>query len=159
LTEAESNGFEVELTVTPAAKWSGSMSYTQARPRVSRVSSDYSGDLEPGDALIRRPRQSGHAAMRWTPGSGSVISATASYVGERPDLDFVQFPSPVVQLPAYVRVDVSGSQDVFRFAAGRSALGLTFRIENILDRDYEDVLNYPAPGRTIILGSRYRGTL
>ena len=159
LTEAESNGFDVEMRLAPVGNLSASAGYTQARPRVTRVSPSYQGDLEPGDPLIRRPIHSGNAVVTWSSGSVGSVSLSASYSGDRPDMDFTQFPSPVVTLPAYTRLDFSASREILRFAAGRSSLGLTLRVENALDRDYEDVLNFPAPGRTVLIGARYSGSL
>jgi vitamin B12 transporter len=79
-------------------------------------------------------------------------------VGKRPDIDFNQFPSPTVTLPAYVRVDISGEANLWRGETG-SAFSLTTRVENALDKRYETVLHYPAPGRTILLGARFSGSL
>jgi vitamin B12 transporter len=156
LAEAESNGYEIEADVAPRRIVSASVSFTHARPRVARVSSGYIG-LVPGEALIRRPTHSGTAAIKLTPRRGSV-AITASYVGKRPDLDFNQFPSPTVMLSAYTRIDLSGLVDVWSAGNG-SLLSLTGRVENALDRKYETVLHYQAPGRTILVGARYSGSL
>jgi vitamin B12 transporter len=157
LAEAESNGYEIEADVAPPGIVSASASFTHAQPRVARVSSGYGGSLVPGEALIRRPTNSGTASLRITPRRGS-LALTTSYVGKRPDVDFNQFPSPTVTLPAYTRIDLSGLIDVWKGANG-SSLSLTGRIENALDRVYETVLHYPAPGRTVLLGARYSGSL
>jgi vitamin B12 transporter len=157
LAEAESNGYEMEADLAPPGIVSASASFTHARPRVARVSSGYSGSLVPGEALIRRPTHSGTASIRLRPRRGS-LALTASYVGKRPDLDFNQFPSPTVTLPAYTRIDVSGLIDIWKADNG-SSLSLTGRVENALDREYETVLHYPAPGRTILVGARYSGSL
>jgi outer membrane cobalamin receptor len=37
---------------------------------------------------------------------------------------------------------------------GRGGLGVSLRVENVLDKRYEDVLHYAAPGRTILVGAR-----
>jgi outer membrane cobalamin receptor len=157
LTEARSNGYEAELVLTPGALWSATASYTQITPRVTRVSPAYSGDLQPGDALIRRPTHSGSASVTFKLRRTS-LSALATYVGKRPDLDFNQFPSPTVNLPSYLKFDLAGSFDVWRGAHG-SMLSLTGRVENALDREYETVLHFPAPGRVILVGARFSGSL
>jgi len=159
LTEAESNGYELELIVTPVTEWSAVASYTEAKPRVTRVSEDYAGELAPGDPLIRRPMRSANGALTWARRNSGSMSVIATYIGERPDIDFAQFPSPTVTLPAYTKLDIAGSVDLLKSAAGRSRLGLTFRVDNALDRNYEDVLHFPAPGRTFLLGARLSGTL
>jgi vitamin B12 transporter len=157
LTEAESKGYEAEIDVTPPGIVSATASFTHARPRVARISSSYSGSLVPGQALIRRPTHSGTASLRIAPSRGS-IALTASFIGKRPDIDFNLFPSPTVTLPAYTRVDASGVLDIWRSITGAS-LSLTARVENALDKRYETVLHYPAPGRTILVGARYSGSL
>jgi vitamin B12 transporter len=157
LTQAESNGYEAEVEVTPPGIVSGSASLTQATPRVTRISSAYSGDLTVGQALIRRPTHSGTASLRLAP-KAATLSVTASYVGKRPDVDFAQFPAPTVTLPAYVRVDVGGTFELWR-GPGNSSLALTARAENAFDKRYETVLRFPAPGRVILVGARFNGSL
>jgi outer membrane cobalamin receptor len=156
LTEAKSDGYEAEAELTPPGKVSAIVNYTQANPRVTRVSPSYAGDLVPGDALLRRPTHSGSASVRFARQGGSA-SITTTYVGERPDLDFNQFPSPTVTLPAYSLVDVAGSVDVWH--GGHSTLSLTARAENLFDKEYETVLHFPAPGRTLLVGARFSGSL
>ncbi len=157
LTEAESNGYELEARLTPMSEWSGSASYAMARPRVRRVSSDYAGDLVAGEALLRRPEHSASAAVAWSRRSIASLSASATYAGERPDKDFSQFPAPTVKLSPYFRFDVAGSKDVF--TSSTHTFGFTARVENLFDKRYEDVLNFASPRRTILVGARYSGSL
>lgn len=158
LTEAESNGFEVEFSGRVPNGWSVTAAYSRSRPRVRRVSPDYTGNLRPGDPLIRRPVNSGSASLSWASDAGS-LSFSGTFIGSRPDLDFSEFPSRRVTLASYARVDVAGSRKLLQTASGRSSLSLTARVENALNRGYEDVLNFPAPGRTILLGARYDGRM
>jgi vitamin B12 transporter len=157
LAEAESNGYEAELEITPHGIMSGSATFAQARPHVTRISPAYSGNLTVGQALIRRPTHSATASLTIAPQTGSV-SLTASYVGKRPDVDFAAFPSPTVTLRAYTRVDVSGALEVWR-GSTNSSLAITARAENAFDRRYETVLRFPAPGRVILVGARFSGSL
>jgi vitamin B12 transporter len=158
LTEAESNGYEAEVDFTPPGDVSASANYTQATPRVTRLSTSYAGDLVPGQPLLRRPTHSGSGTVRMTPRRGS-LALTATYVGTRPDLDFNEFPSPTVTLPAYTKFDVAGSVDIWRAAANRSSFSVTARVENLLDKEYETVLHFPAPGRVLLVGARFSGSL
>ncbi|MEO8194670.1 MAG: TonB-dependent receptor [Gemmatimonadales bacterium] len=159
LTEAKSNGYETSLMFAPAGQWSARASFTEVKPRVTKVSTAYTGDLKVGDALIRRPTRSGNATLTWSPSTTGSLSVTGNYVGSRPDLDFSLFPSPTVTLPAYTKIDVSGYYNLYRSESGRSAVALTFRVENALDRKYEEVLNFPAPRRTYLAGARITGGL
>lgn len=157
LAQATSKGYEAELEVTPSKDVSASASFTVVSPRVTAVSPATGGALVVGSALLRRPSHSGTASVSMAP-PGRTLSLTLSYVGKRPDIDFNQFPSPTVTLPAYVRVDASSESAVWRGQSG-SSLSLTARIENVLGKRYETVLHYPAPGRTFLLGARFSGSL
>lgn len=159
LTEAESNGYEGELSLTPVGEWSAVASYTVAKPHVTKVGSDYTGSLKEGDPLIRRPTRSGAGSLTWARNKIGSMSVIASYIGERPDLDFNQFPSPVVTLPAYTKLDFAASYDVLKGESGKSSLAATLRVDNVLDKKYEDVLHYPAPRRSFLIGARLRGAL
>ena len=159
LSEARTRGYDVELSMSPMNGWSGSVSYTIATPRVTKLSSAYTGDHKVGDALIRRPTHTGNAVLSFsTPTTGS-FSVQTSYIGKRPDYDFNQFPSPVVTLPAYVKLDVAGSLAIFHTATGSSSLSITGRVDNLLDKKYEDVLHYAAARRTFLIGARLTGSL
>lgn len=159
LTEAQSNGYEAELSLTPVGEWSASASYTFAKPKVTEVSSDYGGDLKPGDALLRRPRHSGTASVSWARKNEASLSLMASVIGERPDMDFTQFPSPVVMLPAYAKFDAAGSYSLIRTSSKKSGVDLTVRVDNALNRKYEDVFGFPAPRRTYLIGARIEGAM
>ena len=159
LAEAQSNGYEAEVVLTPVGPLSANASYTFAEPRVTQVSSAYSGDLTKGDPLLRRPKHSATGSLTWSkPRTGS-LSFIGSYVGDRPDLDFNQFPAARVTLPAYYKIDVAGQRYLFRSSSGRSGFSITGRVDNVLDREYEDVLRFPAPRRTWMLGARLEGVI
>jgi vitamin B12 transporter len=152
LTAATSNGYEAELQVSPVRNWRGSASYTIVNPRVTEVDPAYQGGNRVGDALIRRASHSGSFVVSYARPSSTSFGASISVVGKRPDIDFARFPSPVVTLPSYTKLDLSTELPLTRFRRG--GLTLSGRIENVLDKRYEDVLHYAAPGRTILIGAR-----
>jgi vitamin B12 transporter len=80
------------------------------------------------------------------------VGTAVRYVGKRPDLDFAQFPSPRVTLPAYTKVDLSAEYPLT--GTGRAELTISARMENVFNRRYEDVLNFATPGRTVLIGAR-----
>ncbi|MEP6508522.1 MAG: TonB-dependent receptor, partial [Gemmatimonadales bacterium] len=159
LAEARTRGYEGELIVMPLSPVSLTASYTIATPRVTKLSPGYTGDLEVGDALVRRPTHSGNATITYSEKASGSFSVMANYIGNRPDFDFNQFPSPVVTLPSYVKVDVSATRSIFHSAAGKGDLSLTARVDNLLDKKYEDVLHYASPRRTFLIGARLSGSL
>jgi vitamin B12 transporter len=159
LTEAEANGSEVEASANMQHGLSASVSYTFVRPVVTRLSPGYLGSLIEGDALLRRPPHSATASLSWAKESQGSVSLIGNFVGERPDFDFGRDEPIDVTLSRYFRLDLAASRDIVRFAAGRSTLGLSLRVDNVFDAAYQDVFNFRSPGRTVLVGARYRGSL
>lgn len=151
LTEATSNGYEAEAQLFPLSVWRGSASFAVVNPRVSSVDPGYQGSDQVGDALIRRPTHSGGATISFVPKLGT-FSVAARYVGKRPDIDFTQFPSPRVTLPAYTRVDLSAEYPLSVWPL--TGLSLNARVDNLFDRRYEEVLHFATPRRTFVIGAR-----
>ena len=152
LTAASSNGYEGEVQISPAHNWRGSASYTIVSPRVRAVDPAYQGSDKVGDALIRRPSHSGSLVVSYARPASVGFGVAMSFVGKRADLDFAQFPSPRVTLPSYTKLDLSA--DLPLTTNHRGGLKLSLRVENALDKHYEDVLHYAAPGRTVLIGAR-----
>jgi vitamin B12 transporter len=76
------------------------------------------------------------------------IGAAFSYVGERIDRDFDLFPAPRVELDAYV---LASARLAYRISPALEAFA---RVENGLDEDYQDVVGYATPGRSVHAGIR-----
>lgn len=152
LTQARSKGYEGELNAILPFGLTGSASYTQTIAQVYSVPPGYAGSQKPGDALLRRPSHSASASLFYAHADEWSAGVSANYVGKRPDMDFSQFPSPTVTLAPYTNVALSGSLRVFR--TGATSVALTARVDNLLDRRYQDVFNFPAPGRAILVGAK-----
>jgi vitamin B12 transporter len=152
LTGASSNGYEAELALSSWTNWRGSASYTIVNPRVTEVPPGYQGGDNVGDALIRRPSHSGSVVLARSRPAGLGVGVALNFVGKRADTDFAQFPSPRVTLPAYTKLDISAELPI----GARSPSGLTLnaRVENVLNKRYEDALHFAAPGRTVLIGAR-----
>lgn len=100
-------------------------------------------DLDTGLALLRRPEESAALLLTAKPGNWT-FNLEGRYVGDRTDLDEVTFSRR--ENPAYTRVDVAARWRALSWLAPYA------RVENVADEDYEPVLRYPAPGRTLIGG-------
>jgi vitamin B12 transporter len=152
LTGASSNGYEAEVSLSPSTNWRGSASYTIVNPRVTEVPPGYQGGDNVGDALIRRPSHSGSVVVSYSRPASAGFGVALNFVGKRADTDFAQFPSPRVTLPAYAKLDLSGEIPIAM--RSRGGLMLNARLENALNKRYEDVLHFEAPGRTVLIGAR-----
>jgi outer membrane receptor protein involved in Fe transport len=69
-------------------------------------------------------------------------------VGRRPDSDFLGFN--IDHAAGYVRVDLGG------WYALTSRVTAYANVENLLDRQYQEVVGYPALGVNVRAGIRFR---
>ena len=102
-----------------------------------------------GDPLLRRPRHSGDVAVTWTEPRWSAYWSTR-FVGRRADSDFFAFQVPLTRNPGYTASDAAFTYDFVH------QLSAFVRLENIFDRDYQEVLGYQALGRSIVVGTKIR---
>jgi len=96
---------------------------------------------------LRRPEHTASLSGSWRRGPLTVGAALA-YVGERVDRDFDLFPSPLVELDAYV---LASARVAYRLTEQVEAFA---RVENGFDETYQDVFGYRTPGRTVHAGIR-----
>ena len=102
-----------------------------------------------GDALLRRPRHSGSFDATWSRAQLSAFTQI-QIRGEALDAEPAFGPSGGLYLnPGYTVVNLGGSWRPLK------AVELFARALNLFDRDYEEVLGYPAPGRTAYVGARF----
>jgi vitamin B12 transporter len=117
--------------------------YTFLDTRVTSAASPTSASTGIGQELPRRPRHSGAVDITATFRRG-FVNVNTTFVGERQDSDGVGFG--VVRNPRYQKVDIAGGY------ALHTSVDLTLRIENLLNRRYEEVLGYTALGRNALVG-------
>lgn len=102
-----------------------------------------------GAPLLRRPRHAGSVRLgylysKW----GGHVGA--SFVGRRPDSDFFTAPFPINHADGYARVDVGGWYALHRRVTAYA------NVENLFDRDYNEVVGYPGLGASFRAGLRFR---
>lgn len=129
-------GIEFEAAVKPLDTVSLSASYTAL-----------DGQDPAGEELVRRPRHTASANIdvelpRWRSG----FTLGIDYNGRARDRDFLFFPAQTVDLAPYTLVTLAGRIGLNDWAQ------LTFRVENLLDQDYEQVLYFANPGITAFGG-------
>ncbi len=96
---------------------------------------------------IRRPRSTANVAG-WGESGRFSWSASLAYVGARRDTDFDLLPAAVVRLDDYLLGSLRLGWQIL------PALELYARVENAFDADYQDVVGYSTPGRTVYAGLR-----
>lgn len=101
--------------------------------------------------LIRRPKHAGAASAEYR-GERLHVSVSGLFVGPRADSDFTGLG--LTRSPGYARVDLAASYRLpltWRIVKGVELFG---RIQNLLDRRYEETLGYPASSFTLLAGLR-----
>jgi vitamin B12 transporter len=107
--------------------------------------------------LLRRPIRSasaaiGYATTRWN------AEISIDHTGPRDDLDFsdpAEFDGVRVTLEHALTVDLAAGVSLFSTDAG-TGLDLLARVENLFDETYQQIVNFPAPGRVLRLTLRTR---
>jgi vitamin B12 transporter len=132
---ATSYGVETFAAYRPAAPLSFRADYTFTVAQ----------DDTTGEQLLRRPRHKASLTSAWRPTEGSSLSATVLYVGARVDGNR-DFSIQRLKASGYTLLNVAGSIEL---ADGLAAFG---RIENALDRRYEDPTGFQRPGLGIYVG-------
>ena len=137
--EAVASGVEIEARVVTSSGLGLVTSYAYLETEITEDPFE-----RIGQRLLRRPMHSATATASYVIDGGSV-AATVHRVGSRHDVGYVR-------LPWYTTFDLSGELRILRRSA--ADLALTLRLENALDEEYEAILNYRAPGRTVLVGGR-----
>jgi len=125
------------------------LSYTPWEPLTLRA--DYTFLIAKNDVLdqelLRRPKHKASLDAAWHVTEAAVLSATLLYVGPWFDVNRAGTASGV---PAngYTLVNLAGSYDL---GNGLTAYG---RIDNLLDRHYQDPIGFLRPGLGVFAGLR-----
>jgi len=98
---------------------------------------------------VRRPKHSANAAFDWESGP-LTVGGSLAYVGARTDQDFDLFPAATVRLGDYLLV---GARVGYRLT---EAIEAFVRGDNLGDANYQDVVGYATPGRSVHAGVRVR---
>jgi vitamin B12 transporter len=140
---AHSDGIESSVTVRPAVWMDVAAAYTY----LVAINDDAR------TLLLKRPRHQGSAQVTVRPIGPASVTVSGLYVGDRLDNPFA-FPAvPSSQQGEYFRLDASATYRLPRLPGFRS-LELLGRVENILDRKYEEVAGFPALGTNFLAGVR-----
>lgn len=149
VASARASGVELEAHLSAGRGVRLDVSHSILETRVDNPGFDASETayFRAGERLLRRPRHTSSAAISWSASRGGGASARWTYVGNRPDLDFDN--GARVILPSYATLDLSGS---VALPHEGDTYSLTLRVANALDREYEAVRGFRAPGRTVLVG-------
>ncbi len=147
LEQTRGRGFEVEVEGRPRSWLQLFAEYTYLDGKILESGRAFSPIYAEGEPLPRRPKHQGSLTAFAGDDRGG-FGATFVLVGERADSDFVGLN--ITRNPGYQRLDVRGRVRLYR---GLEAFVIG---ENVLDEEYQEVLGYPALGRSVRAGLRFR---
>ncbi len=147
LGRTRAKGVELAIEAAPVTGVRLAAQYTHLDGRVLVSNSDADPVYAVGRELLRRPANAGSLVASWS-GGRLGAGATVTYVGSRADSDFVGLG--LERNGSYTRVDARLHGRLTRM------LEAFVVAENVFDRRYQDVLGYPALGRSVRAGLRFR---
>ncbi len=132
---ASGSGLEAEIAARVLDTLSVSANYTNLTAK----------DLDSGLPLARRPHVEANAVVTWSPDPDVTLGGSVGYVGPRFDDAFASVP-----LSDHTLFNLFGSYQL------TEQWQLFARVENLLDKHYEPVSGYGAPGRAVFGGVRLK---
>lgn len=149
IAKVRSSGVELELRAALSAGLRVDVSHTALTTRVDQPGFDGSatGYFREGARLLRRPDRVASAGLTANVSRRAELGVRWNHFGDRDDVDFGA--GERITLSSYSTVDLSARLPIVT-ATGTYAL--TLRVANALDKSYEAVAGFPAPGRLVLLG-------
>ncbi|MCL6098204.1 MAG: TonB-dependent receptor, partial [Bacteroidetes bacterium] len=144
IAKASSRGLEFTASVINIRNISLNTSYTYTETK-----DDYKLSPDFDKPLLRRPKNQASIIANYRLNEKTNFNLQLRYVGERDDKDFSTYPAARVTIPEYTLVIFAAS---YRFL---NYLELTARIENLFDKQYEEVLYYGTLGRSFYAGLNF----
>ena len=126
--------------------------YTNLSTKILVAPQGFGFPNRPGDPLIRRPKHAASFLLNYA-GSKWGGNLGGSFVGRRPDSDFLFFPQGplnITHAPGYARVDLGGWYQI------QGRVTAYVNVENALNRHYQEVVGYPALRANFRAGLRFR---
>ena len=107
-------------------------------------------DKKTGASLLRRPWNKVSADVTWAVSDDASLTASLLFTGRRFDNDYSTFPASRASLGSYALVNLSGSYNL------TERVSLFARVENMFDREYEQVVGYGTPGAAVYGGFKLK---
>lgn len=140
-------GLEFTLRLAPTKNIDIIASYTNLTAKEGK----------PETVEVRRPKNQAALDTSWRSLADKLrLTLGATFNGEQYDTDYRQYGLPnyvalKTRMPSYTLVRLEGGYKVL------PQLEVFARVENLLDRDYEEVLGYQTAGTTAYVGVRFTG--
>lgn len=150
ISRAKSEGTEAAIHFLPSNSLTLSAAYTYLKTDVTDDGDLGSPSFSEGEKLIRIPEHSFSFNAEYSKNAFN-LDLSGNYVGSRDDVNWSEFPSNRVKNDSFFIVDAAASYeiDVKRFV---DKIRLFSRINNLFNKDYENVFGFSSPGFSMISG-------
>ncbi len=150
INRTESKGAEAAISFYPNDSLSLSASYTYTEAEVTDDGGLGSAAFSKGEKLIRIPEHSFSFDVGYSKNTLD-LNLSGNYTGSRDDVNWSGFPSSRVKNDSFFIVDAAASYEISvkRFV---DKIRLFSRINNLFNKDYEDVFGFSSPGFSMISG-------
>ena len=147
INQAFAQGAEIVLRARLRSRLLLNAAYTYTSSEYLDNPSPFDPVFDPGQPLLRRPKHSGSTLLSYL-GNRWGANLGGSFVGRRSDSDFLIYG--ITHAAGYARVDLGG------WYAITSRITTYVNIENALDKNYNEVVGYPALPINFRAGLRFR---
>jgi vitamin B12 transporter len=147
INRSMAHGSEVELKGRFTSRLSFDAAYNYTSTQILQAPFAFDTFHATGHPLIRRPKHGGTLLLNYL-GNRWGGSLAGSFVGRRPDSDFLGFGFD--HAAGYARLDLGAWHSI------NSRITPYVNVENVLNRHYEEVVGYPALGINFRAGMRFR---
>lgn len=146
IAKASSYGIELTASLLNYHNFSVKTSYTY-----TKTNNDYNdGTSDYNQPLLRRPENQISLNLNYRINEQLNTNFQLNYVGKRWDKDFTDAFNPArVELSDYMLINIAASYKLFNYVT------LNARIENLLDKQYEEILYYGTLGRAAYIGINF----
>jgi vitamin B12 transporter len=144
IAKASTKGLEVTSSLKNLLGFGFNFSYT-----LTETKDEYELSEDYNLPLLRRPKTQFSLIINYRLYKSTNFYLSINYVGEKYDQDFSLFPAKRIILPDYTIINFSASHKFSKL------IELTFRTENIFDKQYEEVLYYGTLGRCFYAGIKF----
>ncbi len=127
---AWTEGLEVGVRFKPREILKVNLNYTYTR----------TGDEKTGLELLRRPINQSNFNVNWDFLQKGNVNLNISYTGEYEDIDITTYPGERITLGNYAVVNLFSAYDL------TENLEVFVKINNLLDRDYQEIFGFAVPG-------------
>ena len=150
ISRAESEGAEAAVRFYPSDTLTLSAVYTYIKTDVTDDGGLGTASFSEGKKLIRIPEHSFSFSAGYSKNAFD-LSLSGNYVGSRDDVDWSGFPSMRVKNDSFFLLDAAVSCEISlkRFV---DKIRLFSRVNNLLNKDYENVFGFSSPGLSMISG-------